>query len=463
MPTLALPDWDVHYQRIGERAGTRNDVVLIHGLGANLAFWYLGGGRHLANTRPLLLYDLRGHGRSSMPATNYRLPSMAEDLARLIDHLGLDKVHVVGHSFGGRVALAFAGLYPEKVRSLVIADTQIRTLQPSMRLADWPHWPKWKAELMALGLKDPPPDDSLIDFKLLSELNKYGGNVAVTGRTGPALASGGAPGGGSLAAPGTAEPGRFGGRLRERAALRAEAEAAVTSDEAASGRPQGGLAAALRARAAERARAEAADGSAPLETTAPETPPEMDPRESAMRDGGLRGALAWRGPSGRVMEGDGGPARRISLRSREMGARGQQAWNTMLATTTASADFEDEAPLEGDFFSRVDMPTLLLFGAYSHCLPTAHGLLERLPRARLVEIPRAGHFFPVVEPVRFTRAVERFLAINEAIAEGETPQALRGPRAGAGRLRAAALRRAAERLRETEDDGAAAERRDDRV
>lgn len=367
MPTLALPDWDVHYQRIGEHIGARQDVVLIHGLGANLAFWYLGGGRHLANSRQLLLYDLRGHGRSSMPAGNYRLPSMAEDLHRLLAHLGLERVHVVGHSFGGRVALAFAGLYPEKVRSLVVADTQIRTLQPSMRLRDWPHWAKWKAELMELGLKEPPSDDSIIDFKLLSELNKYGGDLAGTGRAG---AGAGRPGGG----PG----GGFG-----------------------AGMAPGGMA------------------------------------------GGVAGALAHRGPSGRMMEGEGGPQRRISLRSREMGQRGQQAWNQMLATTTASQDFEDEAPLEGDFFARIDMPTLLLFGALSHCLPTAHGLLERLPHARLVEIPRAGHFFPVVEPIRFARAVDRFFTINEQMAQGETPHSIGGPRP---RLRAAAAARlAAER------------------
>ncbi|MCS0494091.1 alpha/beta hydrolase [Ancylobacter sp. MQZ15Z-1] len=307
MPMLALNDLEVHYQRLG--AG--EDVILIHGLGANLAFWYLGGGRHLAASRHLLLYDLRGHGRSSMPPSSYRLPSMVADLSALMSHLGLAQAHIVGHSFGGRVALAFAGLHPDKVRSLVVADTQIRAFQPPMRLRDWPHWKSWKEELMALGLEEPPSDDSIIDFRLLSELNKYGGDLAGTGTA----------------------------------------------------RTQ----------------------------------------------------------------------RRISLRSRDMGNRGRENWQTMLASTTAGAEFEDETPLETDFFSRVTAPTLLLFGALSHCLPTAYALLDHLPRSRLITVPRAGHFFPVVEPVRFARAVDRFLTINERRGERIAPPSLENRR---GRLRA---------------------------
>jgi pimeloyl-ACP methyl ester carboxylesterase len=311
MPTLALADFELNYQRIG--AG--EDVVLVHGLGANLAFWYLGGGRHLANNRQVLLYDLRGHGRSSIPATGYRLPSMVADLEALMSHLGMGPVHLVGHSFGGRVALAFAGLYPERVRSLVVADTQIRSLQPSVRLRDWPHWPRWKAELMQLGMTEAPSDDSIIDFRLLAELNRYGGDLAATGRA--------------------------------------------------------------------------------------------------------------------------GSQRRISLRSRDMGNRGRAGWQKMLTQTTASQEFEDETPLDESFFARITAPTLLLFGALSHCLPTAEALLERLPRARLMEIPRAGHFFPVVEPIRFARAVERFLTINELRGDRPNPPSLDGRRVrrlGARRL-----------------------------
>ncbi|MGZ8496286.1 MAG: alpha/beta fold hydrolase [Candidatus Binatia bacterium] len=310
MPTLALADFDVNYQLIG--AG--EDVVLVHGLGANMAFWYLGGGRQLANHRQVLLYDLRGHGRSSIPATGYRLPGMAADLGSLMSHLGMGPVHLVGHSFGGRVALAFAGLYPDRVRSLVVADTQIRTLQPAVRLRDWPHWPGWKAELMSLGLTEPPSDDSIIDFRLLAELNRFGGDLAATGRA--------------------------------------------------------------------------------------------------------------------------GPRRRISLRSRDMGKRGRESWQQMLTQTTAGTEFEDETPLEPDFFARVTAPTLLLYGALSHCLPTGTALLDRLPRARLVQIPRAGHFFPVVEPIRFARAVERFLAINELRGDQAELPSLEGSR---GRRRIARL------------------------
>jgi pimeloyl-ACP methyl ester carboxylesterase len=122
-------------------AGRGPDVVLIHGLGANLAFWYLTVLPALVSDFRVTLYDLRGHGRSEMPANGYSTPYLAFDLYALLDHIGIETAHLVGHSFGGEIALHFAVLYPDRVASLTLADVRIRSLQPSLRLDDWAEGP----------------------------------------------------------------------------------------------------------------------------------------------------------------------------------------------------------------------------------------------------------------------------------------------------------------------------------
>jgi pimeloyl-ACP methyl ester carboxylesterase len=183
MSSLATSQVKLNYLQLG---GGERYLVLIHGLGANLSFWYFGAARILSRTRSLLIYDLRGHGRSSMPQEGYGLHQMVHDLVSLLDFLGIDRADVAGHSFGGRVALTLAALHPERVRSLVVADTQLRALQPPIRLSEWAHWQSWKAELESHGLNDLPSDDSIISYKLLAKLSQaHGGiaNIANQGRT----------------------------------------------------------------------------------------------------------------------------------------------------------------------------------------------------------------------------------------------------------------------------------------
>jgi len=166
--TLVLPDIRINYYDSGNNPDT---VVLIHGMGANLAFWYpiiSGLTRHDFR---VIAYDLRGHGYSSRPTLGYRLSDMDADLVQLTRHLDLQRFHLVGHSFGARIALHFALLHPERLKSLVIADTQLRALQPPMRLRDWPHWQRWKTELSAQGHTEFPNEDEEISFRLLSRFN----------------------------------------------------------------------------------------------------------------------------------------------------------------------------------------------------------------------------------------------------------------------------------------------------
>src|SRR5690606_35851185 len=59
--------------------------------------------------------DLRGHGESAAPEGVYSMESLADDVRKLLDHLGLQRVVLLGHSLGGYVTLAFAERYPERL------------------------------------------------------------------------------------------------------------------------------------------------------------------------------------------------------------------------------------------------------------------------------------------------------------------------------------------------------------
>jgi pimeloyl-ACP methyl ester carboxylesterase len=104
------------------RAGGGPDPVLcLHGITAqHRAFNALA--RDLEGSRPLVGVDLRGRGDSAKPESGYGLEAHARDVIRVLDHLGLRRAVIAGHSMGGFVALKVALAYPERVRALVLLD-----------------------------------------------------------------------------------------------------------------------------------------------------------------------------------------------------------------------------------------------------------------------------------------------------------------------------------------------------
>lgn len=155
MPIARLAGVNLNYVRFPAQTEVPlcGDLVLVHGLAASLGFWHLGIVRSLSALCRLIAYDLRGHGRSEMTPTGYSIPQMTDDLAALLDHLGLERVHLLGHSFGGAIALRFASRYPERVHSLILADVRLRALQPYHRLRDWIDWPIWRPLLQRAGIE----------------------------------------------------------------------------------------------------------------------------------------------------------------------------------------------------------------------------------------------------------------------------------------------------------------------
>lgn len=149
MPRLFCNAVTLNYQR---RMGSGPPLVLVHGLATNLAFWYFRIVPLLTRDFNVMVYDLRGHGQSDMPPSGYTTADMAADLQALLERLGVKRAHIVGHSYGGSVALHYTVLYPERVRSLTLADVRIRVIQPIPYLADWSNAASWKRMLQELGV-----------------------------------------------------------------------------------------------------------------------------------------------------------------------------------------------------------------------------------------------------------------------------------------------------------------------
>lgn len=138
----------INYRSVGKGS----DVILIHGLATNHAFWRFEVLFSLAKDFRVTVFDLRGHGYSDMPPSGYTSADMAEDLHCLLNHLNISQAHLIGHSFGGLIALHYATLYPDRVVSLTIADSRVRVLQPYQRLTDLPDWKEKKKRLKEVGL-----------------------------------------------------------------------------------------------------------------------------------------------------------------------------------------------------------------------------------------------------------------------------------------------------------------------
>lgn len=104
--------------------GAGEPVLLIHGFASNVATNWIGTGWVKTLTEAgyrVIAYDNRGHGQSAKlyDLADYGAPIMAEDARRLLDHLGIDSVNVMGYSMGARIAAFLAMAHPERVRTVI--------------------------------------------------------------------------------------------------------------------------------------------------------------------------------------------------------------------------------------------------------------------------------------------------------------------------------------------------------
>jgi len=131
--------WTGHVEHDGERiyveaVGTGPPLVLSHGLGGNHAVWYHQVAA-FAGTRRAITWDQRGFGLSTRRTGPVGPEPAVDDLLAVLDHLGVERADVVGQSMGGWVAMGFALRHPERVSSLVLADSPGGVLTDEVRAA----------------------------------------------------------------------------------------------------------------------------------------------------------------------------------------------------------------------------------------------------------------------------------------------------------------------------------------
>lgn len=117
-----------------ETAGRGEAVVLCHGAGGNHIAWYQQV-PVFARSYQVITWDQRGFGRSTSKAEAAGPAEAVNDLRAILDALGIHRAHLIGQSMGGWAALGFAVAYPERVRSLVLADTIGGIYTPEIRKA----------------------------------------------------------------------------------------------------------------------------------------------------------------------------------------------------------------------------------------------------------------------------------------------------------------------------------------
>ncbi len=110
------------HRRAYVRMGSGPVILLLHGLGCDHTTW-APVIESLARTHTVIAPDLLGHGRSDKPRADYSVGGYANGMRDLLTLLGIDSVTVVGHSFGGGVAMQFAYQYPERTERLVLVGS----------------------------------------------------------------------------------------------------------------------------------------------------------------------------------------------------------------------------------------------------------------------------------------------------------------------------------------------------
>lgn len=150
MPRVKVNGMKFYYQQ----AGRGPDVVLLHGVTGNLAIWPLINLLNvLAEDFRVTAYDLRGHGYSDTPPAGYTSADMADDFRGVQQALGLGPAYVLGHSFGGVVAMHAAVLYPDAVAGVVLSDPYFPGLHHlEGDIGSWPGWRDYRDECDRAGL-----------------------------------------------------------------------------------------------------------------------------------------------------------------------------------------------------------------------------------------------------------------------------------------------------------------------
>ncbi len=124
MPTVTVNEGEIYYESHGEGP----PVLLVPGLGGLGSYWGPNIPAFTASNQ-VIIHDHRGLGRSSRSLIRYSVDQMTEDLVAVMDHLGIEKAHLVGHSTGGAIG-----------QTLAITRPDLHIAWPSLKCRDRVCW-----------------------------------------------------------------------------------------------------------------------------------------------------------------------------------------------------------------------------------------------------------------------------------------------------------------------------------
>jgi pimeloyl-ACP methyl ester carboxylesterase len=118
MATIVLKGTKLAFEA---RGAGRPAFVFVHGWACDRSF-FAPQAEHFARRHRVVSVDLRGHGKSDKPPGPYSIAAYADDIAYIIEQLGLGKTVAVGHSMGGVTVLQLAAAHPDCVAAIVMVD-----------------------------------------------------------------------------------------------------------------------------------------------------------------------------------------------------------------------------------------------------------------------------------------------------------------------------------------------------
>jgi 3-oxoadipate enol-lactonase len=115
--TVELDGTKLYYEVHGEGP----PLVMVMGIGYDSSLWKLGQVPALSQRFQVVIFDNRDAGRSSSAAAAYTIADMADDIARLMDGIGIDRAHVLGLSMGGMIGQEFALRHAARLDHLILS------------------------------------------------------------------------------------------------------------------------------------------------------------------------------------------------------------------------------------------------------------------------------------------------------------------------------------------------------
>ncbi|NTV59266.1 MAG: alpha/beta hydrolase, partial [Deltaproteobacteria bacterium] len=157
VPIRGLPDMKLSVVHLWPEEA-ENTMVFVHGFAGCAETWEYQV-NHFSHKYRVIAPDLRGHGQSDAPFSQYTMPELVEDIKTIAETLDLpERFVLVGHSFGGSICAEYAKAYPERLEKLILISTAgeyplprgasfLSRVPAAVFRPWWKYRPRWNAEI----------------------------------------------------------------------------------------------------------------------------------------------------------------------------------------------------------------------------------------------------------------------------------------------------------------------------